>query len=88
MIFNYVEPPEQYPTSIAKLEDKDVGNVKSFKFSGSKIQFDQPTTGDTEITTRNEMAEAKFYEHGKKLMNHTIKLLTCILILNSLVNSR
>ena len=29
-------------------------------------QFDQPTTGDTEITTRIDMAEAKFYEHGKK----------------------
>ena len=34
------------------------------------------------------MAEAKFYEHGKKLMNHKIKLSTRISILNLLVRSR
>ena len=88
MIFNYAEPPEQYPTSIAKLDDEEVVNVKSFKYLGGIIQFDQPTTGDTEITTRIDMAEAKFYEHGKKLMNHKIRLSTRILILNSLVRSR
>ena len=88
MIFNYAEPPEQYPTSIAKLDDEEVGNVKSFKYLGGIIQFDQPTTGDTEITTQIDMAEAKFYEHGKKLMNHKIRLSTRILILNSLVRSR
>ena len=88
MIFNYAEPPEQYPTSIAKLDDEEVGNVKSFKYLEGIIQFDQPTTGDTEITTRIDMAEAKFYEHGKKLMNHKIRLSTRILILNSLVRSR
>ena len=33
---------------------------------GRKIQLDQPTTSDTEITTRIDMAEAKFYEHGNK----------------------
>ena len=32
MIFNYAEPPEQYPTSIGKLDDEEVGNVKSFKY--------------------------------------------------------
>jgi len=75
----YAEPPEQCPTSIAKLDDEEVGNVKSFKYLGGITQFDQPTTGDTEITTRIDMAESKFYEHGEKLMNHKIKLSTRIL---------
>ena len=61
MIFNYAEPPEQYPTSIAKLDDEEVMNVKSFKYLGGIIQFDQPTTSDTKITTRIDMAETKFY---------------------------
>ena len=45
-------------------------------------------TGDTEITARNDLAEAKFYEHRKKLMNFNIKLHTRIQILNFIVRSR
>ena len=34
------------------------------------------------------MAESKFYEHGKKLMNFKIHLFTRVSILNSIVHSR
>ena len=45
-------------------------------------------TGEEEITSRIDMAESKFYEHGKKFMNYKIKLSIRISILNSLVRSR
>lgn len=88
MIFNYAEPPEQYPTSIAKLDGEMIENVKTFQYLGSQIKFDQPTTGDTELTSRIDMAENKFHEHSRKLLNHKIKLSTRMVILNALVRSR
>ena len=88
MIMNYNGEPEQYPSCIVKVDGEVVENVKVFKYLGSQVHYGQHTTGDTEITTRIDMAESKFYEYGKKLMNFKIKLSTRILILNSLVRSR
>ena len=88
MIYNFNGPDQEYPESILSLDGEKIDNVKSFKYLGSQVQYNQPTTGDTEITCRIDMAEAKFYEHGKKLMNFKIHLSTRVSILNSLVRSR
>ena len=76
MIMNYNGEPEQYPSCIVKVDGEDVENVKVFKYLGSQVHYGQHTTGDTEITTRIDMAESNFYEYGKKLINFKIKLST------------
>ena len=85
---NPMELSENYPSSIVSVNGKEVENVVTFKYLGSQVRNDEHMTGETEITTRTDMAEAKFYEHGKKLMNFKIHLSTRIMILNSLVRSR
>jgi hypothetical protein len=70
------------------IDGEKIDNVKIFKYLGSQIHYDQPTTGDSEITSRIDMAESKFYEHGKKLLNYKINLSTRVHIFNSLVRSR
>ena len=45
-------------------------------------------TGDTEINFRIDCAESKFYQHGKKFMNHSISFKTQVTLLNALVRSR
>ena len=88
MIYNFHGSDDDYPDSVATLGDIAVNNVKEFKYLGCLIHYNQTTTGDAEITSRIDMAEAKFYEHGKKFMNHRVKLSVRISILNSLVRSR
>ena len=88
MIYNYQGPVEDYPASIATVREEKVENVKKFKYLGSQIHYKQATTGEAEITSRIDMAESKFYEHGKKFMNYRIKLSVRISILNSIVRSR
>ena len=88
MIFNFNGADREYPESILSLDGEKIDNVKVFKYLGSQVQYDQPCTGDTELTCRIDMAESKFYEHGKKLMNFRIHLSTRVSILNSLVRSR
>ena len=74
MIMNYNGEPELYPSCIVKVDGEDVENAKVFKYLGSQVHYGQHTTGDTEIATRIDMAESKFYEYAKKLMNFKIKL--------------
>ena len=88
MIFNFNGNDDEYPESILSLDGEKIDNVKTFKYLGSQVQYDQPNTGDTEITCRIDMAESKFYEHGKKFMNFKIHLSTRVSILNSIVRSR
>ena len=88
MICNYQGPVEEYPASIARVNEETVENVKTFKYLGSQIHYDQAITGEAEITSRIDMAESKFYEYGKKFMNYRIKLSVRISIMNSLVRSR
>ena len=52
------------------------------------ITFNEPSTGDTEVELRIEMAENKFYELSKTFMNHNIRITTRIKILNAVVRSR
>ena len=88
MIFNYIGTSDEYPKSIASVNEEEVGNVKEFRYLGSQFHYDQPGTGEIEITSRKDAAESKFYEHGKKFMNHRINLAVRTSILNSLVRSR
>ena len=88
MIYNYQGATEDYPKSIAGVNNEDVENVKEFKYLGRKFYYDQARNGKAEITSRIDMAESKFYEDGKKFMNYRINLPVRTLILNSLVRSR
>ena len=66
----------------------DIENVKMFKYLGANIHYKDASTGDAEINQRVDSAEAKYYEHAKKLMNFKILLRTRVQILNTLVRSR
>jgi hypothetical protein len=77
-----------YPDTIASLNGKPIDNVESFLYLGCIIKYNEPTTGDTELNLRVDVAENAFYSHGKNLMNQKIALKTRVQILNSLVRSR
>ena len=85
MILNY---EGDYPVSITSLNGEPISNVKSYKYLGSEVKFDEPTTGTTELTLRSDMAECKFYSHAGNLMNKNINIKTRMLMLDSLVRSR
>ena len=88
MILNQHLEGREYPKSIAKLRGKELENVKCYKYLGCEIKFDEPTTGLTELNTRIDAAECKFYSLAKNMFNRRIKLKTRTLMLNSLVRSR
>ena len=88
MIINNDVISDVYPTTICKLDGKEIENVKVFRYLGGNIKFDEQNTGDEEIELRIESAESKFYETGKKLFNQKILLKTRAQIINSLVRSR
>ena len=88
MIINHQVESQEYPTSISRLNGKDVENVRTFLYLGCNIKFDEAGVGDSEIEFRIECAERKFYELGKKFMNHKIAIRTRVKIFNSLVRSR
>ena len=88
MLLNFQETEENYPKTIAQLNNSEIENVKIFQYLGGKISFNQQNTGDDEITSRIDMAETAYHKHQKKFQNHKIKLATRVSILNSLVHSR
>ena len=61
--------------------------METFRYLGDEIKYNEPSTGDSEVQLRIELAEAKFYEMSKKFLNHDIRLSTRIMILNSVVRS-
>ena len=66
MIFNAENNDADYPNTTCKLGERDIENVKVFKYLGSLIQYSESLTGDTEINRRIESAECKYYQHAKK----------------------
>lgn len=88
IIMNHQHLNTDYPTSIVKIHGEPIENVKSFKYLGCQIKYDEPSTGDSELELRIVAAEHMFYTLGKKLMNHKIMLSTRIKIFNALVRSR
>ena len=87
MILNH-DCSEEYPTSICSIDGKPIENVKVFRYLGSEIKYDEEYTGEAELNLRIDFAQGKFYQHGKKFMNHNISLNTRVRLLNSLVRSR
>ena len=63
-------------------------HVSEFKYLGAFLRHDEPSTGDTELNYRIQIANAKFFELSNLLENFTIHLKTRIMFLNSFVRSR
>ena len=88
MILNHQYTGINYPCSISTLGDKQLENVKAYRYLGCEIEFDTPSTGDTELNLRQDAAECKFYSLAKNLMNMKVNLKIRTNIMNSLVRSR
>ena len=88
MIFNNHLISQHYPGTIISIENTQIENVKVFKYLGCNIKYDEPSTGDSELEFRIDTAHNKFYELGKKMMNHRIHLATRVTFLNTLVRAR
>jgi len=88
MIFNQQFEGREYPSSISSLNGKQLENVKSYRYLGSEIRFDEHTTGETEINLRSDAAECKFYSLTKHLLDMKINIKIRALMLNSLIRSR
>ena len=50
------------------MEEKEIDNVKVFRYLGGNIKYDEHSTGDEEIELRLESGEGKFYELVKKVI--------------------
>ena len=79
---------KNYPKSIATVGDFKIKNVKDFKYLGAKLQYDDSSTGETEIENRITGATCKFYELKTFFQNHSIALSTRLSYLESLVRSK
>ena len=76
------------PTSIISHRDTELKNVEVFKYLGAHLQQLKPSTDDTELNFRIQMANAKFAELSNLLQSFRINLRTRISFLNSFVRSR
>ena len=76
-----------YPSTIIKINDRDLKNVSEFKYLGSYVHYNQPNTGEKELNYRIQLATVKFAQKSKVLQNFSIHLQTRILFLNSYVRS-
>ena len=88
MILSQQHDEREYPKSIATLRGKQLENVRTYRYLGCEIKYDEPTTGETELNFRCDAAACKFYSLGRNMMNTKIRLKTRVLMLNSLVRSR
>ena len=88
MILNHQYLNQDYPKSILKINGTKIDNVEKFNYLGCRIKYNEPSTGNTELSLRIDLAINKFYELGKKLMNYKIMLSTRAKIFNALVRSR
>ena len=79
---------DKIPTSIANLRGVDLKNVSVFRYLGAYINCHEPSTGDSEINQRIQLACGKFAELLNLLQNFHISLRTRISFLNCFVCSR
>ena len=73
---------DEIPTSIANLRGVDLKNVSIFRYLGAYINCHEPSTGDSEINQRIQLACGKFAELSNLLQNFHINLRTSISFLN------
>ena len=88
MILNQKYEGREYPKTICSLGEEVIENVEKFRYLGSEIKQDEPSTGQTELNLRSDVAECKFYSLSRNLLNKKINLNTRTLMLNALVRSR
>ena len=88
MILNNQYRQTDYPPFIAKLRGEKLNNVVTYRYLGCELKYDEPTTGEAELTLRYDAADTKFYSLSRNIMNNKIKLKTRTMMLNSLVRSR
>ena len=79
---------DEYPSSIVALKDKPLNNVERFKYLGSYLYNEEPSTGDVELNHRIQMANVKFAEMSNLLQNSKIHIRIRIKFLNSYIRSR
>ena len=88
MILNQKYEEREYPKTICSLGEEVIENVEKFRYLGCEIKQDEPSTGQTELNLRSDVAECKFYSLSRNLLNKKINLNTRTLMLNALVRSR
>ena len=88
MILNQQFENRDYPLSIASLGDQKLDNVKTYRYLGAEIKYDEPTTGLAEMNLRSDAAEFKFYSLTKNLLNMKINIKIRAQFLNALIRSR
>ena len=66
MILNQQYEDRHYPASIATLRGNPLENVKTYRYLGCEIKFNEHTTGEAELNLRSDAAECKFYSLGRK----------------------
>ena len=82
------ERDEDYPENIHTINGVDLKNVKIFKYLGSKINYNQPSTGDTEVEFRIELAKCKFESIKYILCNKKIHMWIRQMFYNAFIRSR
>ena len=87
MIFNH-HAAVKYPSTIVSLNGEALENVELFRYLGSDIRFNEPSTGEAEINLRTDAATGSFYANSRNMLNQKIYMKTRIMMLNSLVRSR
>ena len=89
MILNYkYVSTEEYPESVVVLKGSPLRNVKEFKYLGSYLHHEEPSTGDVELNYRTQLANSKFAQLLNLLQNHKIHLRTRVIFMDSFVRSR
>ena len=72
MILNYQS--DEYPDTIIKINNQVIKNVKSFKYLGASLTYNEAGTSKLEIANRIAMANAKFSSLKKLVCNYHLKL--------------
>ena len=88
LILNFKGEDEKYPKSIISMRGQSIKNVKTFRYLGATIMYNNCSTGDVEITNRLSAAKSKFFELKQLFTNHKVKLATRQRFFDSLVRSR
>ena len=88
MIFNAECDDADYPETLHTVNGIELKNVKVFKYLGSKLQYNQPGTGDTEIESRINLAKGKFESQKFIFCNQKIHKWIRMLFYNAFIRSR
>ena len=69
MILNNQYRQTDYPPFIAELRGEKQDNVVTYRYLGCEVKYDEPTTGEAELTLRYDAADTKFYSLSRNIMN-------------------